>query len=69
MDTKLSEFCLKSLMKYLLTDLLEWLEIITWDIWFYICILLSTMELVEFNEIKGGVFENPLWRKNVSKSS
>ena len=56
-------------MKYLLTDLLERLEIITWDIWFYICILLSTMELVEFNEIKGGVFENPLWRKNVSKSS
>ena len=25
-------FCLKSLMKYLLTDLLELLKIITWDI-------------------------------------
>ena len=34
LDTKLSEFCLKSLMKYLLTDLLEWLEIITWNIGF-----------------------------------
>ena len=34
-NTTFSEFCLKSLMKYLLTDLLEWLEIVTWDISFY----------------------------------
>ena len=51
MDTKLNEFCLKSLMKYLLAEFLEWLEIITWDIWFYTqseekIILLSSMELV-----------------------
>ena len=35
LDTKLSEFCLKSLLKYLPTDWPEWHEIVMWDIWFY----------------------------------
>ena len=62
-------FCLKSLMKYLFTDLLDWLEIITWDIWFHIqseeknCILLSAMELVEFHGNRGCVWKAIIEKK------
>ena len=34
-NTKFSKFCLKSLMKNLLTDLQEWPEIVTKDTWFF----------------------------------
>ena len=72
MDTKLSEFCLKSLMKYLLAELLEWLEIITWDIYdsthnlkrkLSCSVPWNWWNLMEL----GGVFERPFCRKNVSK--
>ena len=72
LDAKLSEFFLKSLMKYLLMDLWEWLQ--KW-LWHGIYesrqsedknfILFSAIELVEFHGIRGCVSKTMMEKKHL----
>ena len=66
MDTKLSEFCPK--YEIFTGRVFRMTEIIAWDIWFYTqseekIILLCSMELVEFNGIRGCIWKAILEEK------